>query len=312
MRRRSSLLILACLVIACVAEVPSRFNSRGNLGGWRLTATLPSQKNAHILEVLRGGSTEKLFEANDGGATIGDDKSDDEAEDPVIKFPTQPVRLLIQTNWGNSVLDQQVEMMAARTRNVASLKKSLSRLLPGKPPILGLELVAEGRVLHDNTLVGELFDDDDDEEEEDDVDGSSRTLILCSVPPVDPKFATELAPKLRAHVEDDAATLSTDELLQAYFLNQAAMSQNGQLLANPTMESTPLLRLEVQQQASKFREQLKAEIPQQVWESSLQPSRKTRHTDEYRGQRYRSGKGGARTNLKMAIQHNLNIVRALL
>jgi hypothetical protein len=162
-------------------------------------------------------------------------------------------------------------------------------------------------------LVDELFDDDDDEDEDEDEDSDSdepsKTLILNVVPPVDPKFATELAPKLRAHVEDDDDTLSTEELVEAFFLNQAAMSRNAQILASPSLPSSPLLRLEIQEQAKQLREHFKSQIPEEVWQSSLEPVRKSHHTEERRGQRYRSGKGGARTNLKKSIQHNMNIVR---
>lgn len=306
-----SLLFLLCLVIACAADIPSKFKSRAVFGGYGRTNFQPNN-DANVFELLRGGSTAEAAEENDVAIQIDEDEDDDADENPVVAIPAKPVRMLIQTNWGNSVLDQRVELMAARTRNIASLKKSLSRLLPGRPPLLGLELVSEGRVLNDDMLVDELFDDqDDDDDDEDNEDGCSKTLILNCVPPVDPKFATELAPRLKAHVEDDDETLSTEDLLEAYFLNQAAMSRNGQLLGNPTMESPPLLRLEVQEQARKFREQLKAEIPEEVWQSSLEPVRRSHHTEEYRGLRYRSGKGGARTNLKKSIQHNLNIVRFL-
>eukprot|EP00980_Cylindrotheca_fusiformis_P009511 scaffold2077_cov119-Cylindrotheca_fusiformis.AAC.14 len=296
------ILLFAYLLIACSAEFHSNLTPRSVFGAHGRTH-LQAKEGAKLWGKLRGGTA---IEAEDGK---GNDTSGDVVESDGNDMKDKgPISFLIQTNWGNSVVDQQVELKAARNRNVTSLKNSISRLLPGRPPILGLELVAEGRVLDNDLLVGELFDDDDDDDGEEKEGDMSRTLILNSVPPVDPKFATDLAPKLKAHAEDDTETLSTDELLEAYFLNQAAMSVNGQLLQNPELELTPLLRLEVQEQARRFREQLKAETPAQVWESSLAPVRKSRHTEEYRGQRFRSGKGGARTNLKKSIQHNLNIV----
>jgi hypothetical protein len=177
--------------------------------------------------------------------------------------------------------------------------------------MLGLELVYEGRVLEDEMLVDELFDDDEDEEDKDEESGDEarRTLILNALPPVAPKFATELLPKLKAHVENNDESLSTEELVDAFFLNQAAMNHNGQLLANPNTPSSPLLRLEIQEQAQQLREQLQSQIPEDVWESTLHAVRKSHHQEERRGQRYRSGKGGATTNLKQSLQHNLNIVR---
>jgi hypothetical protein len=269
--------------------------------------------------MLRGGSTAEATgeEGDDVSAEVDNELDDDEEiTDEEAKLAsvmsTQPVKIYFQTNWGNAVLDHKLETNAARTRDVASLKKSASRLLPGRPPVLGLELVFEGRVLDDDMLVDELFDEDDEDEDEDEDesedDGPSKTLILNVLPPVDPKFATELGPKLRAHVEDDDDTLSTEELVDAYFLNQAAMSRNSQLLVDPNAPSSPLLRLEVQELAKQLREQLQSQTPDEVWEASLAPVRKSHNTEERRGQRYRSGKGGARTNLKKSIQTNMNIV----
>jgi hypothetical protein len=271
-----------------------------------------------LLQILRGGSTAAATgEEEEDVADLDEDDDGEEITEEEKKLASvmssQPVKLHIQTNWGNSVVDHKLEINAARTRDVASLKKSVSRLLPGRPPLLGLELVYEGRVLDDDMLVDELFDDDDEEdEEEDDEDDEenapSKTLILNALPPVDPKFATELRPKLRAHVEDDADTLSTDELVDAYYLNQAAMSRNSQLLVDPNTPTSPLLRLEVQELAAQLREQLQSQTPDDVWEASLAPVQKSLHTEERRGQRYRSGKGGASTNLKKSIQTNMNIV----
>jgi hypothetical protein len=306
-----NVVILLYVIVACTAH--PIFKSRAIFRIKHEDDLIKAHDNPLNFNLIRGGSTAEALV--DDEEIVEDDESeseedDEEDEDRDVVVSSQPVRLLVQTNWGNDVLDQRVELTAARNRNVASLKKSLSRLLPGRPPILGLELVSEGRILDDEMIVDELFDDDDeDEDDEEAEDGSNKVLILNSVPPVDPKFATELAPKLKAHVEDDAETLSTEQLIDAYFLNQAAMSRNSQLLANPNMESSPLLRLEIQEQAKKLLEQLKAEIPENIWESSLEPIRRSHHVEEYRGHRYRSGKGGARTNLKKSIQHNLNIVR---
>ena len=271
-----------------------------------------------LFRLLRGGSTAAADDDDEEEEADEEDEEDaqqEEEEEPPSLLNSKPAQLLVQTNWGNQVLDQRVELNAARTRNVASLKKSLSRLLPGRPPILGLELVYEGRALDDEMLVDELFDEDD-EEDEDEEDGAeenagpSKTLILNAIPPVDPKFATELASQLKAHAEDDEDTMSTEELVEAYFLNQAAMARNSQLLADPNLESSPLLRLEIQEQAKQLKESLQSQIPEDVWQKSLEPVRKSHTTEERRGQRYRSGKGGARTNLKKSIQHNMNIVRA--
>lgn len=292
----------------------------------RPTSILASDdSNAAMLFAMRGGSTAaELNDENDSQpSSAGKDKQavevDEEDEEEILQeegnkpavVSSTPARLLIQSNWGNSVLDQRIEITAGRTKNIAAVKKSVSRSLPGKPPLLGLELVFEGKVLDDEMLVDELFDDDDEEEGEDDEESeeSFKVLTLNSIPPVDPRFAIELGPKLRSHIEDDDETLSTEELVEAYFLNQAAMSRNAQLLGDPKASSTPVLRFEIQEQAKELKEQLKSQVLTDVWESSLKSIKRDHHTEEIRGQRYRSGKGGARTSLKKSIQTNLNIVR---
>ncbi len=272
--------------------------------------------NPVLLFNVRGGST--TVEASDeasSGSPNEDKEEDEEAttEDKLSTISSQPARLLIQTNWGNSVLDQRIELTTRRTNTIGGLKKQVSRNLPGRPPVLGLELVYGGKVLDDEILIDELFDDDEDEEEElddeEENDASFKILTLNSVPPVDPKFAIELGPKLRFHIEDDDDTLTTEELVEAYFLNQAAMSRNARLLADPHAPSSPILRLEIQEQAKQLKEQLKAQVPADTWEASLKAIKRDHNTEEIRGHRYRSGKGGARTSLKKSIQTNLNIVR---
>ena len=300
------------------------------------TMVVPHHPDGLLLN-LRGGSTDqshmeqsenkkdvadrKIKESSqtaDDGNEEEEEHDDDDDDDDVQHHPihsvisSQPVKLWIQTNWGSKVLDHKFELLAARTRNIASLKQSISRMLPGRPPVLGLELVYEGSILEDEMLIDELMDDDEDEDE--DEDGASeekggKTLLLNIVPPVDPKFATELIPKLKPHAADDEDTLTTQEILDAYFLNQVAMSRNALLLSNPLAPSSPLIRLELQEQAKQLQEQFRSQIPEKVWEASMAPVSPSLHKEERRGQRYRSGKGGARTSLRKSIQHNLNIVR---
>ena len=288
-----------------------------------------------VLASIRGGSTDEveMTEEDDDATGIEGDESDedesdeDEEEKSASKKSTitEPVRLIISTNWGNAVIDQKVELTPLRTRDIASIKKSLSKQLTGRPPILALDLIYEGRILDDETLVEELFEDDDEEDDEDeDVEEGnqpSRTLTLNLVPPVDPKFATDLAPKLLSNDDDDYAggspmtgdgdCFTTDELVDAYYMNQAAMSRNAQLLANPNDPSPPLQRLELQEQARQLREQLQSETPVDVWEKCMEVvDQKGNGTpqEERRGQRYRSSKGGASTQLKTIIQTNMNVV----
>jgi hypothetical protein len=315
---------------------PSSISSSGSSSSYNSRIDTDTLASSGIVDRLRGGSSVEVVEEQqakeeeDEDADDDNDEEEDEADSTPSIMSAQPVRLWIQTNWGNSVLDHRVELTALRTRNIASLKKSVSRQLPGRPPVLGLELVYEGLVLDDEMLVDELMEDDDDDEDEDNDedndndDETGKVLILNIIPPVDPKFATELVPKLQAHhmEEEGDDRLTTEELVEAYFLNQAALARNSYLLTQPfpsssstTTTTTPtppllLLRLEMREQARLLREQLQSQIPEQVWEESLQPVFSSHHhVEERRGQRYRSGKGGARTNLRKSIQHNMNIVR---
>jgi hypothetical protein len=249
------------------------------------------------------GRSEMEVPANDENeAGIGN--ADEETADYESPTINQRVALSIQTNWGSPVLDQKLELEATRNKNIATIKARVSKQLPGKPPALGLNIVYEGRVLEDDVLLDELFQDDDDVEVK-----SAKTLILSVIPPVDPRFATALIPRVARHSEHDDRTLTTEELLDAYFLNQAAMTLNAELLANPdaASSSSPLLRLQAQQVSEKLKQQLKQETPADVWKKALEPAPK--HGEERRGNRYRSGKGRATTSFRRSFQTNLNVVR---
>jgi hypothetical protein len=307
MTRNSNVLTalsLLCLLVASVASFPR--NGATSLAFFSKSTSSSSRIDtleSGIMDRLRGGSAVEVEEPVKEKEAV----EDEEEESIPSILSAQPVRLLVQTNWGNSVLDHRVELTTQRTRNIASLKKSVSRQLPGKPPVLGLELVYEGSVLDDEMLVDELMEDDEDEDEEEN-DDTGIVLILNIVPPVDPKFATELYPKIVS--EEDDNRLTTEELVEAYCLNQAALARNANLLTQPSSTpASPLLRLEMKEQARLLREQLQSQIEEKVWEASMQPAVASQHLEERRGQRYRSGKGGARTSLRKSIQHNMNIVR---
>ena len=281
-----------------------------------------------LLTSLRGGSEEVEEDAGDEEVDASEEDDEDTTPEKIPAIASmEPVRLIISTNWGNSIIDQSIELTPARTRDVASLKKSLSKQLPGRPPVVALDLVYEGRILDDETLVDEFFEDEDEEDEdEDDVEEGNepnRKLTLNLVPPVDPKFATELGPKLVYRSDDDdeeyardplgaAGELTADELVDAYYMNQVAMSRNAQLLADPNDPSSPFLRLTMQEQARELREQLQSETPADVWEKCMEVRDETGSNnprEEWRGQRYRSTKGGVSRQLKTIIQTNMNVVR---
>lgn len=288
------------------------FGSRGSNSFHRPTVSpsLLSCRGGSIAEA--GGDAIDPIEVPDGQTEDQDEDEEGGEETMATPISSQPVKLLIKTNFGNSVIDEKVELMAARTRDVASLKKSLSRLLPGRPPVLSLQLLHEGRLLDDEELVDELFDEEDEEDEDmDEEDDAAIVLILNAIPPVDPKFATELGPQLKSHLDGDDNTMTTEDLIDAYFLNQASISRNAQLLANPNMLITSSFPFDIMEEADELKAQLKSQTDEEVWQASLEPVRKKHNLEERRGERYRSGKGGARTNLKKSIQTNLNIVSAL-
>lgn len=210
------------------------------------------------------------------------DDEDEKQEQPKAPISSEPVRLMVQTNFGNPVMDVQVELNTVRTRTIGSLKKSVSRSLPGRPPELSFQLVSEGRVLGDDMLVNDLFDEEDEEDDDHDGEDDSKVLLLNSIPPVDPKFATELVPKLKDHMEDGKNTLTTEELLEAYFLNQVAISRNSQLLHDPDAGSSgAMLRSEMKERADELQEQLRSSVPEEVWQKSLESVQRNRQTEEF-------------------------------
>jgi len=308
----------------------------------------------------RGGSTVEELEGEDpsyddnvmevDSTMVTESAEDDAARDDNPpsnnNIATGSVHLLFLTNWGNSVIDHKIELSSKRTKTVADLKKSLSKQLPGKPPILVLELVFEGRILDDETLVEELFEDEDDEDYDNDIDdddseGPSRKLTLNIVPPVDPKFMTELGPKLKFHSDDagddydsignrnnyavdystNIESLSTTDLVDAYYLNQVAMGLNSNLISNPNTRSSPFTRLESIDEARRLREDLCTQVGTDKWKELVEinddddtdtniikkSGDKRRNKEEWRGERYRNGKGGVTNQFKTTLQTNLNV-----
>jgi len=198
----------------------------------------------------------------------------------------------------------------------------MGKQLPGRPPMLALDLVFEGRILDDETIVEELFEDEDDDEG-DDGDEPSRKLTLNIVPPVDPKFMTDLGPKLMFQSDDvdsdnsfiinsvtNIESFTTSEIIDAYYLNQVAMSLNARLLADPNTPSSPYTRLESIEQGRQLREELCSQIGIDTWKKLMEITSGKQcngYKEEWRGERYRSGKGGVTTQLKTTLQTNLNV-----
>lgn len=228
-----------------------------------------------------------------------EDEDDDEGEEKAAPSASAaPVSIIFKTNLGSPLIDTKLELLCSRTRNIDSIKNTLSRMLPGRPPAPMLRILSDGMVLDDDQLIDDIVeedDDDDDEEEE------AMVLTLDMVPPVNPKFATELGA---------VSDMSTSDLLDAYTANAAAMYHNGHaIFSGDDEEEESMLSVRLRHEAHDIRQQLEdgfSEKSLKLLESDSAPS--TEMVDERRGQRYRTSKGGARTNLKRTIQTNLNIV----
>jgi hypothetical protein len=165
--------------------------------------------------------------------------------------------------------------------------------------------MAGTRVLADDELIDEVVDDEEDDDDDDDDEQSSPlVLTLDMVPPVDPKFATYFG-KLNE--------MTTSEILDAYATNAAAMYHNAQsLVSEPAGDKAfGSLNIQLRHEAYRIRDQLTSTFPESALaklEERL-PPHPSQVLDQRRGQRYRPGRGGAKTNIKRMIQRNLNVVR---
>jgi hypothetical protein len=258
-----------------------------------------------------GEEEEEDFESDDEEEESDEEESDEEDseasedETPLSSvISSEPLTVTVKTNIGNRVVDQSMELLVSRTRDIASVKNTLSRQLPGRPPASVLTLMSGPRVLGDQELVDELVDDDDEEDDEEDQENDTLVLTLDMVPPVDPKFATTLA----------LDEMTTSEMLDAYSANAAAMYNNAQsLVSEPSADKAfGSLSTQLRHEAFRIRDQLVTTFPEsamQKLEDDTPPAHETQAVEQRRGQRYRSGRGGAKTNMKRTIQRNLNVVR---
>ena len=292
-----------------------------------------------------------------------DEESDDEAESDAGEdedkesdaTPTEqsqstvskePVPITIQTALGNGLLDQMLELNVQKTRTVASVKESIRRQLPGKPPVACMQLVVDGKVLDDDIMIHDLMDDDDEDEDEVDNEdeppsSSVLTLTLDMIPPVDPKFMTQ--------VEERLPDMTTAELLQAFAVNEAALLKNAVLLEQDSLRlerkrqeerqddddsdidldglqqdedddsdtstfgtQSQFLYMELREQAERIRQDMEQTIlasdaARKILQDDQPPSQK-RAAVEVRGQRVRVPRTGGRTTMiKERIQRNLNV-----
>ena len=268
--------------------------------------------------------TEAVDEENDI------DEESDEEPNPVAATTKPPVKLVIKTGLNNQLIDQSLELMASRTRDVASLKLSCFRQMRGRPPVelqtirLGMAALDDHMTIDD--ILGDDEDDDDDEDEED-ADEPTLVLTLDIAPPVDPKFGTELGELVKSK--------TTGELIEAYAANQACLMGISKLIAgssssnidqvvegeteeevdiaeespsksNPVLESETLW---MRKQASIVKEQLLSTMSEDALKMLDKTDEEEESSDALLVSSIRkSRRGGARMNMKRVLQRNLNIV----
>lgn len=273
-------------------------------------------------------------------------EDDEEDEEEITPTSSLPVKVTLKTSLSdNALIDQSIEITASPTRTVQSLKQSVSRQFKSRPPIDAITLRLDGQVLDDETLVQDLVDEEDEEDEEEeeddgDDDGLSKLCIIVDmVPPVDPKFGTEMKGRL-----DD---MTNKQVLDAYIANLASVHQNSMDLIredavgvkneegqededgdddeeedddekDSVTTSSQQTNLEMQRYALLLREQITKSLSQEeldLLEKTDTPSSPVEdNLDSYDGDlllkesiKRRKRKGGATMNVKRALQKNLNI-----
>ena len=299
-----------------------------------------STRQRVLLQVLRGGSSMVDDEDSDeeGYVTAAEDESEDESEseeEEEAPAPTNttatssaakpPIPVTIKTHTNSKILDQSIELPTVkRSRTIQSIKQSVSRQLPSRPPMQAIQILHEGHILDDETLIEDILDEEDEDEEEDD-EQSGLVLYLDMIPPVDPKFVPELDRKLN--------DWTTSELLAAYAINEAAIHQNTILITQDedreededsdddeeeedaeerltAAPSTPV-NAAIKQRAEKIQRDLEATIlntdsAKRLLAEPLPPNQQAKHGVEIRGNRQRDIAGGG-ANLKRNFQRNFNV-----
>jgi len=233
-----------------------------------------------IVGDIRGGASDQI--AEEGGDDEEEEEDEEEEDDDEFKaeedesdddddsknplssvVSMEPVPVVIRTGVGNDIVDTRLELTAHPSRNVASLKTSVRRQVPGKPPQACQVLRFHNRVLDDELLVDELLEeleDDEDEEEEDEDSASSsekrRTLVLQldMIPPVDPKFVAPLQQKI------DDREMTVSQLLDAYAANEAALYQNAAELLREQQEYEQTRQMAPDEATSEADEEQEGEI----------------------------------------------------
>lgn len=185
------------------------------------------------------------------------DSDADDEDDYSSKNSNGPIQLILQTTLLNNnnqnnkqessstqqhqhlILDQRIEITASpQTRTIGSIKQSISRQFKSRPPIKAITLRHNGEVLNKEiVLLEDILNDyyDDEEDDDDDVEERKMTMVVDMVPPVDPKFGTELKERLDQ--------MTNEQVLDVYTANMAAYYQNSLELAELINEKNNVITI---------------------------------------------------------------------
>jgi len=271
-------------------------------------------------------------ESSDGEGGSEEETDAKEEGDAKVPSSSSPVKLIISTGLGCPLIDQTLETNASRSRTIGNIRQTISRQMKGRPPMQSVRLLLGNRVLRDDEIIDNLAPDEDDEDEEldeedegeDEDDGMVKLrLTLDAVPPVDPKFGVELQEQLQK--------MSTADLLKAYAANAAAAHEGvAQMFASSTTgdlsegnddeddeddsigeRANVSISTAMRQHALSIKESIVETMPKSAIDILNQSAYESEGVALASAQRHRRGgamKGGASTQVKRALQRNLNIV----
>ena len=355
--------------MSSVSYFPSTTSSSLAFQSIQLKRQLQREQSQRLILDLRGGSDEdsddEIDELDHGSSSQEDDsevdKDDDisessleevqqndneeveeeESDETKVSTSSSPVKITLKTAvTKNPLIEQSIEITASPTRTVYSLKQSVSRQFKSKPPIESIQLRLDGKLLEDDEILVEdlvVEEDEEEEEEEDDHDGMPKlNIVVDMIPPVDPKFGTEMKERLD-HI-------TNEQLLEAYVVNLAAMHQNSMDVMTQSVESYPNdsetqeeedgevmdetqtsepilpINLGLQKYATMIKSQIMnslSEDEKKMLEKTDTPSSAMQEdSDTYNtgdlllkeSIKRKKRRGGATVNMKRVIQKNLNIV----
>lgn len=355
------LIFVLCLSLSHIlyssAIIPAS-RARASLTFVRRSEAAPQIKKSSFLNSLkiRGGSSSEYDleesdedsddeydeeeESDDGDEYDEEGDEEEESDEEQENVPSLPVKITLKTALSSNILiDQSIEITASPTRSVESLKQSVSRQFKSRPPMNAITLRLDGQILDDSELVTNLVEDEDEEEEDDDdEDGLSKlTIIVDMVPPVDPKFGTEM----KSRIND----LTNEEVLNAYVANLASMHQNSVDIMKEdniqdsvreiggdededeedeeisSLTNRAQTNLEMQRYIHMLKERIVESLSsdeKELLERTDTPSSpEEEDLDSYDGDillkesiKRKKRSGGATMNVKRALQKNLNIVSA--